>query len=266
MLGFALLCGCGGGGEPDRTPAAGSDPADADAYWLAPDDDGKADAPLPAFPEVDPTHTTAAFRRYVGRALALLERHPTRLGRLTFQSIVDGRVRIDELADLTCWDFGRVRKDLAADGVRVAASAYEHLHDARSPVLRTISSQLDGYMWGNRIYVARGKTARELAATLVHETNHVLNRSDVGYYDDLPTSAFLHEYRAFDAERELDAEPYEGVDLVAHVIELYGLDRSRIPARVLDHPLTPRLLPDAAGWRARRVEDDPVEREADCPR
>jgi hypothetical protein len=90
-----------------------------------------------------------------------------------------------------------------------------------------------------------------LAATLVHEVNHVINRSEVGYYDDLPTSAFLHEYRAFHAERLFDPSFYEGVDLVDYVVTQYELDRGKIAPAILASPLTPRLVPDSDAWRAR---------------
>jgi hypothetical protein len=223
-----------------------SDPID---IW---GDDGKEDrGGAPAFLEVNPAHTSSTFRRYIGRALTLLEASDSRVAKLTFASIRDGRVRIDELADLTCWDFERARQEIAPDDPGATAE--------------TLSAEIDGYMWSNRVYVSRGLSAKRLAATLVHEVNHVINRSEVGYFDDLPTSAFLHEYRAFHAERLFDPDSYAGVDLVEHVIDLYELDGELIPDTVRQHPLTPRTLPDAEAWRLRRVEDDPVERDEDCP-
>jgi hypothetical protein len=226
--------------------------------------DGKEDrSDTPAFIEVDPGHSSVEFRRTIGRALALLEKSDSQVGRLTFASIRDGRVEIDELVDLTCADFERVRHDLSAVGLE--AADWIELHEPDSEPARAIEDELDGYMWGNRIYVSRGQTAQSLAATLVHEVNHVINRSEVGYYDDLPTSAFLHEYRAFHVERMFDPAPWEGIDLVDHVITTYELDRDQIPARVLADPLSPRLLPDAASWRKRSVKDDPVDDDAACP-
>lgn len=203
-------------------------------------DDGKGDrGDRPAFVEVDPAHSSAAFRTYIRKALTLLENDDSQIARLTAQSIRAGRVKLDELADLTCWDLERL-----------------HAEDA------TVS-EVDGYMWSNRIYVARGMPTARLAATLVHEVNHVINRSEVGYWDDFPTSAFVHEYRAFHAEAMFDPEPYEGIDLVDHVIELYELERDAIDPDVLAAPLTPRMLPDATSWRMRRVADDPPD--AACP-
>jgi len=234
LLGLAFLAGC-------VTTTDGGEPADEAVDDPAQDveDGGKDDrGGTAAFLEVNPARSSANFRRYVTRAIELLERDDAPIARLTARSIRDGRVRIDELRDLTCRDEERARREGDLD-------------------------DLDGYMWSNRIYVSRGQTTALLAATLVHETNHVINRSEVGYWDDLPTSAFVHEYRAFHAERMFDPAPYDGVDLVDHVLELYALDRAAIRPAVLAHPLTPRLLPDATAWRLRDVAADPLD--APCP-
>ncbi len=227
-------------------------------------DDGKGDRGdgAPGFVEVDAAHSSAAFRDYVNRAIRALERDDSEIARLTARSIRAGRVQLDELVDLTCWDFERVRAELPALGL--SAADYARLVPNGS-IARALAAEIDGYMWSNRIYVSRGQPTRQLAATLVHEVNHVINRSEVGYWDDFPTSAFVHEYRAFAAEAMFDAAPYDGVDLVDHVIELYELDRAALDPDVLAAPLTPRMLPDAAAWTARRVGADPLDVEADCP-
>lgn len=217
--------------------------------------DGKGDrAGGSRFDEVDPSHSTATFRRYIGAALDKLAAHDSELARLTLVSIEAGHVEIDELRDLTCADFERVRLDLPDAGLEPADR--ERLHERGSEVASTIESALDGYMWSNRIYVSRGQSAVRLAATLIHEVNHVINRSEVGYYDDLPTSAFVHEYRAFHAESVFDPAAYAGVDLVDHVLTTYELDRTQVAPATLDQPLTPALLPDARAWRERRVHAD----------
>ena len=222
---------------------------------------GKADETA-RFVEVDSTHTTATFRSYIGEALDLLAADSRQLAQLTLESIRDGRVKIDELSDLTCEDFIRVGRDLP--DLHIEPSDYEDL-TPRSDLTAAISEELAGYMWSNRIYVSRGQEPVRLAATLIHEVNHVINRSEVGYYDDLPTSAFLHEYRAFYAEAQFDRDEYAGVDLVDYVIETYELDRSKIPAAILADPLTPRLLPTEIAWRERDADSD-VEEPQDCSR
>ncbi|HUS30860.1 MAG TPA: hypothetical protein VMZ53_20255 [Kofleriaceae bacterium] len=206
------------------------------------------------FTEVDATHTNQTFRTYIERALDELAASDREVARYTAQSIADGRVRIDELSDLTCADFLHVINDLP--DLHLKPSDYASLKRRGNPTTAAISAELDGYMWSNRIYVARGMSAQHVAATLVHETNHVVNRSEVGYYDDLPTSAFIHEYRAFYVERTFDPDSYAGIDLVDYVITNYELDRSKIRPEILAHPLTPKLLPTPAAWQARDVSSD----------
>lgn len=82
---------------------------------------------------------------------------------------------------------------------------------------------------------------------------------------DLPTSAFLHEYRAFHAERQFDPDEYEGIDLVDYVLTAYELDRSKIARPYLEAPLTPRLLPDADAWRVRAVDADAPDSSCESP-
>ncbi len=230
--------------------AACAAPAADDASDETPDDKGdRGTATGGRFIEVDPTHSSKAFRTYIGKALDVLAADDSELAQLTLKSISAGYVKIDELADLTCPDFERVRADLPDAGLTPADRG-------TLAAKRTIEAELDGYMWSNRIYVARGQTAKRLAATLIHEVNHVLNRSEVGYYDDLPTSAFVHEYRSFYLEAQFDPAEYAGVDLVDYVITNYELDRSKIRASVLAHPLTPQLLPTTAAWRTRNVTAD----------
>ena len=73
---------------------------------------------------------------------------------------------------------------------------------------RTLDSKLLGYQWGNRIYFSIGRSTdpKELAKTLAHEVNHVLNRSECDYYSNIAThemdgdKAFLQEYRAYATE------------------------------------------------------------------
>lgn len=217
--------------------------------------DGKGDRSAGSrFDEVDPSHSTKTFRDYIGKALDKLDAHDSQLARLTLWSIESGFVKIDELRDLTCADFERVRADLP--GAHLEPADRATLHARGSAAAKAIENELDGYMWSNRIYVSRGQTPTRLAATLIHETNHVLNRSEVGYYDDLPTSAFIHEYRAFYAESLFDPEEYAGIDLVDYVIENYELDRDKIAPAILATPLTPRMLPDPKGWKLRDVRGD----------
>lgn len=215
---------------------------------------GKADGSARRFTEVDPAHSSSSFRRYVRDALDQLAANDSQLARLTLASIENGNVQIDELSDLTCPDFMRVLRD--SPDLRYTVADWPKLHDANSALLEALTNDIDGYMWSNRIYISRGQRAKHLAATFVHEVNHVINHSDLTYYDDLPTSGFREEYRAFDAERRFDPEMFEGADLVDYVITEYEFDRAKIDPAVLAAPITPRLLPSAAAWRDRDVGSD----------
>ncbi|MBM4279309.1 MAG: hypothetical protein FJ137_00640 [Deltaproteobacteria bacterium] len=149
------------------------------------------------FLEVNPERTSAAFRRYVGAALDELKSSKTAIGRQTHELIATGRVKIDDLGDLTRADYQRVRRELLRAGIDLPAD-HRVLEDKRSRAWRAITSDMNGYMWDDRIYVAKGLSPKELAATLVHEVNHVLNRSEEHYRSD--AAIFVEEYRAFYCE------------------------------------------------------------------
>jgi hypothetical protein len=225
-------------------------------------DDGKSDG-AGGFSEVDPEHSNVTFRRYIEAAVRLLERNDSELAQLTAESIRERRVLIDELIDLTCWDFDRARKDLPDAGL--VPDDWFTLQAPGSDAAKKLTENLDGYMWSNRIYVARGLTVKRLASTIIHEVNHVINRSEVGYYDNLPTSGFVHEYRSFAMEAQFDPAEYEGIDLVDFVIENYELDRDKIDPGVLKEPLSPTLIPDEAAWDARDVAADVPDDDSLCP-
>jgi hypothetical protein len=211
------------------------------------------------FHEVDSRRSSPAFQSYIDQALQILKDHPTKIGRLTYESIQNGHVLVDEMSDLTSWDFWRVRRSLMRWGVNLSKEDYFNLHRPQSGITRKIESVLDAYMWGNRIYVSRVFDAKVLAATLVHEVNHILNDVDRDYYDNWPVNAFLHEYRAFYAEKLFEPSSYQGVDLVDYLIELYVFDRASIPEGVLKQPLTGLLYPTEDAWKLRDVESDSVD-------
>jgi hypothetical protein len=211
------------------------------------------------FHEVNSRRSSPVFQSYVDQALKYLKDHPTKIGRLTYESIQSGFVRVDEMSDLTSWDFWRVRRSLMRWGVELNNDDYFKLHRPQSGIARKIESVIDAYMWGNRIYVSRGFSERELATALVHEVNHILNGAERDYYDRWPVNAFLHEYRAFYAEKLFEPSSCGNVDLVRHIIMIYRYDRSSIPESVLKQPLTGLLFPTEDAWRLRSVESDPVD-------
>lgn len=149
------------------------------------------------FLEVNAARTSSKFRRYIGGALEELKKNGSPIAKLTHELISSGQVQIDELSDLTRADYLRVRNEMLKTGVTIPASR-DALDDKRGKAWRAITTDMNGYMWDNRIYVAPGQSARDLAATLVHEVNHVRNKSEESYRSH--EAIFVEEYRAFYSE------------------------------------------------------------------
>jgi len=181
---------------------------------------------------------------------------------LTLRSIESGLVEIDELRDLTCatssacapiWPDAGLEPRIGRDSMRAGAPS-----PRRSRASSTVTCGATGST------SAAAQSALRLAATLVHEVNHVINRSEVGYYDDLPTSAFIHEYRSFLTRRACSIPRSMRASirrLRDHELRARSLED---PGERPREPLTPKLLPDDRAWRARRVGADVEELPAVC--
>lgn len=134
-----------------------------------------------------------------------------RLAAETLARIEAGAVRLDAIERARGMDLWHMCKDLDAHDACRGEPPHEDeadTWDGDDALRDALANDLDGYMWGDRLYF-RFDDALEpsaLAATLVHEVNHVLNRSECSYYADYfahevePTLAFLEEYRAFVTE------------------------------------------------------------------
>lgn len=218
-----------------------------------------------AFTEVNPDNSSVAFRAAIEDALGSLCRSQSDgdLGFETYKSIVTGRVQIDILEDLSDLDYSTV---LVFYGLAPGTP--------RSEALPGILADLAGYMWGNRVYVVLGGSTEALAATLMHEVNHVLNRSDENYYLPLDREveeperstilnelrvdegrAFVEEYRAFYLEEVLAGSALDQgktqsmatlKQSIATLYEFSSLDVSDFP----DFPAG-ILVPNEEGWAAR---------------
>ncbi|MHB8875475.1 MAG: hypothetical protein ACYC8T_17465 [Myxococcaceae bacterium] len=190
----------------------------------------------PSFREVKPEHSTPDFRRYVTAALDLLRNSKTEVGRATYQMIARGAVQVDELTDLTRPDFNRVRHTLDEFGSPVGAEGYERLPERKGRAWRAIEKNITGYQWDNRLYVERGLTPEKLARTLVHEVNHIVNRSEENYQGD--NAALREEYRAFYVEKQFSGEkmtPARCRALKEEIARDYGLTRAK-PGELPDVP------------------------------
>jgi hypothetical protein len=186
----------------------------------------------PRFREVNPARSSARFRGQIHAALDVLRRAARSgdaIAGATYDAIVSGRVRIDALADLRRDDYLRVRRDLMKGGVTLPGYD-EGLGAPNTPghgrALRAITSGVAGYMWDDRVYVDTRLSAFELAATLVHEVNHIFNQSEEHYRS--PRAILVEEYRAFYAEHLFrHGKPPTKAQVRAlkqQVIAMYGLE------------------------------------------
>ncbi|HQY64998.1 MAG: hypothetical protein IPF92_30890 [Myxococcales bacterium] len=131
------------------------------------------------------------------------------LARLTVDRIGAGDVLLGSIAGARGIDRWHMCKDYklpACKGAPPDPADRTWLGDASLGA--TLEKELAGYQWGNRVYftIDEELAPGELAATLVHEVNHVANRSECSYYKDIdahtvdPNRAFVEEFRAFLAE------------------------------------------------------------------
>lgn len=196
--------------------------------------------PTHAFKEVRPERSSPQFRAYIGKALGLLKASKSPIGRATYRYVATGKVKLDVVSELTRADYLRARKDLLKWTQALRPDAYETLGNPRSPASKALDRLLNGYMWDDRIYVARGISPQKLASTLVHEVNHFINKSEEHYRG--PNQALMEEYRAFYVERLYAGEKMTGPKcqrLKADIARDYGFTKAQLD-RIPDVP--PGLL------------------------
>jgi hypothetical protein len=135
----------------------------------------------------------ASFRAQV---LGVLERHPSVVAKNTLAAVRDGKVVFDTLDRLTVADCRQLVEENPAQWSGVV-SADECIagDDGVSQVPSRILQRVSGYQHENRIYVRADAKAKDAAATLVHETNHVANATHERYSSS--REKLEEEYRAY---------------------------------------------------------------------
>ena len=193
-----------------------------DAPAAGPASDGKGDraSSPPAYHTVGDRPLSASANATLKAALAVLTQVSTDgattrqrgLAAETLARLAAGDVRIGALETARGVDLWHMCRDLEQPGLCPETPPEDADWTGDSALRVAIPAAIDGYQWGDRIYFAfaaegsEGLEPETLAVTLVHEVNHVLNRSECSYYADVwahkvdDTLAFLEEYRAFIAE------------------------------------------------------------------
>lgn len=125
-----------------------------------------------------------------------------------------------------------------------------------------LRADLAGYQWGNRIYftLVEDTDIAELAATLVHETVHVANRSECHYYTAIeqhlvdPDPAYEEEYRSFLSECYFADDAATADTCTAYAkgrTDEYGYAATITGSKTLtDTLLADDIVPRHAGWPA----------------
>jgi len=197
-----LACACS---AAEEAPAAGEDEDELKHRTYA-YVDANPDVPL-----------RAPAREKIQSALAKLDRVAKRgetplrraLAAETLARVESGDVQLGSIAGARGIDRWHMCKDYSLAACAGAPpSADDRTWRGDAEVERTLDRDLAGYMWGNRLYFTLHSSTDpvELAATLVHEINHVSNRSECHYYRNIdthevePDLAFVEEYRAFLSE------------------------------------------------------------------
>ena len=159
------------------------------------------------------------------------------IGRNTFEALENGTILLDTLDNLTVSDCRQLVEENPRQwsGV-VAADECVERANGRARVPAKILSTVSGYQHENRIYVRRTPKIAEAAATVVHETNHVANRTHERYGS--AHEILEEEYRAYYVtllytDGRAPGAGYLGW-LKRWIVEQYALDIA--PASIPDVP------------------------------
>jgi hypothetical protein len=152
------------------------------------------------FFEVNPNNKNPLFQLRMKKALKYLKEGEHKISTETYNYLIQGKAKVDLIIDLTYNDYLQVLSDFEREGQNISFTAEDYEKLTIDPkVAKEFEELMDGYMWDDRIYVSANLKPYDLAVTLVHEVNHVINESHKVYYKS-DYYAFLEEYRAFYVE------------------------------------------------------------------
>lgn len=178
------------------------------------------------------TDEGSKFEKKVQKAIEELSQGERPIAIETSRCLKAGRAKILSLTDLTVSDYRQVLKFWKDQGEKLnfTASDYPQLKVKKSPLQKYLLRALDGFMWDDRIYLHPDVSSRGLASTLVHEFNHVINKSHLHYATD--EESFTEEYRAFAMEEELAGRDWRAhaaaMNLKKRVAKDYNLKRLKL--------------------------------------
>lgn len=209
------------------------------------------------FTEVNSQNSNTEFRQYVVAAIQRLHDLRHIIAHETLRSIELGYVQIDEIPDMLESDYKMLLKDYGGtivdwQGRKLKAKDYPRLAERDPEALSILEEVIDGYMLGTHIYVTANQSTWNLALSLAHEVNHVVNRSDERYGES-DVAGFKEEFRAFYVEAILSGKDVT-TPAVCRDIKKFVADSYEFQVPDLDViPCRPRgeLVPNQAAWNRR---------------
>lgn len=186
---------------------------------------------------------------FLPRVLEHLARSPSPIAANTLVAIRDGAIQVDTLDRLTVEDCRMLLTENPAQWSGVAEQdECVPQPDGRARVPRAILDRVSGYQHENRIYIRAGGRVADAAATVVHETNHVVNGTHHRYAT--AREKLEEEYRAYWVALVFtDGKPPAAGYLrwlKSWIVEQYALDGvapddlPNVPTGILDNRLPVR--------------------------
>jgi hypothetical protein len=127
-------------------------------------------------------------------------------------------------------DFEHIRKDVDLSALGATPDEqYKALRRGHASGMKSIHTQIYGYQWENRIYLATDMSQARVLGTIAHEVQHVLRKAHLRNFEDQRVTC-VEELEAAKAE-VLVKKPFIGDEELARMRielnDLYELDRIR---------------------------------------
>lgn len=197
---------------------------------------------------VRPTAMVVGERAQSDAFLAAVRAHlatsRSEIGKNTFDALESGAIELGTMDNLTLGDCRRLVEENPRQWEGIVSA--DECVEGRVP--KKILEKVSGYQHENRIYVRASGKISDAAATVVHETNHVANKTHERYGSS--REILEEEYRAYYVTLLYQDGRAPGAGylswLKGWIVEQYALDVAPslgdVPAGVLDNSIAPEMV------------------------
>jgi hypothetical protein len=174
------------------------------------------------------TQYAAPLRAKVAKARARLDDAKSSVAIEVRDALEQKTVTILPFCAVTPSDFDQIAKDtdLSAAGAS-KEEQYRRLRAGDEKIMRSVHSQVYGYQWDDRIYLASTMSENRTLETIAHEVRHVLRKAHLRNFDDQRVTC-VEEYESALAERLVHTDTLsdeERLKILEDMKELYELDK-----------------------------------------